>query len=170
MNTTTPAPCHQLAVLILKIIKPSVQISRVQWLNSWINTATGLSFPCTISLGFLMWTVLSVSLSWSSHIHNDSQSGTFICWGWGDWWKELAFKMQIQQRMEFERRGCCWTSSSVNTLNMKVEERRESLETARYPAWRAVSDVTSVHPCQVPFWWRAGSVTTKYLLMQTKKP
>ena len=52
---------------------------------------------------------------------------------------------------------------------MKVEERRESLETARYPAWRAVSDVTSVHPCQVPFWWRAGSVTTKNLLMQTKK-
>ena len=51
---------------------------------------------------------------------------------------------------------------------MKVEERRESLETARYPAWRAVSDVTSVHPCQVPGRWRAGSVTTKYLLMQRK--
>ena len=56
----------------------------------------------------------------------------------------------------------------MNTLNVKVEERRESLETARYPAGWAVSDVTSAHPCQVPFWWRAGSVTDMYLLMQRK--
>ena len=57
----------------------------------------------------------------------------------------------------------------MNTLNMKIEERRESLETARYPAGWAVSDVRSAHPCQVPGRWRAGSGTTKYLLMQRKK-
>ena len=65
-------------------------------------------------------------------------------------------------------RGRCYLRSTVNTLNVKVDRRWESLETTRYPAGRAVSDVTSAHPCQVPFWWKAGSVTTKYLLMQRK--
>ena len=64
-----------------------------------------------------------------------------------------------------KKRGCC---SSVNTLNVRAEKRWESLEIAKYPAGRAVSDVTSAQPCQVPGRWRAGSVTTKYLLMQRK--
>ena len=85
-----------------------------------------------------------------------------------DGWR-WHLKCRYNREWKWKKRGCCCISCTVNTLNMRAEKRWESLEIAKYPAGRAVSDVTSAHPCQVPGRWRAGSGTTKYLLMQRKK-
>ena len=98
-------PSPSLSFLGWKEIKLSLQISGVQGLNSWINRARELFLSLQHLFGFPHIDSAFLFMACSSHIHNDLQSGTCICWGWGAWWMEVSFEMQVQQRMELERRG-----------------------------------------------------------------